>query len=186
MKQLDFVAERLGTSERTLRRAASGGLIRAIRRGPRRIALPPAEESYLRQHWTILASLRRALRTERNVRLAVLFGSVARGEDHSRSDVDLLMAFGNRTPLDAARLRRRLREALGRDVQIVSMASAHQNAGLLADVLRDGRLLIDRDGRWNRLQARREAFERAARAADAELFAAEASALESFRCEAGS
>jgi hypothetical protein len=36
------------------------------------------EQRYILDHWPLLAQLRRALRTEPNVRLAVVYGSIAR------------------------------------------------------------------------------------------------------------
>lgn len=84
---LSAVAERLGCSERTLRRYANDGLLRARRMTRHRLELPFAEESYLTSHWELLNGLRMALRTERAVRLAVLFGSTAVGDDGDSSDV---------------------------------------------------------------------------------------------------
>ena len=43
--------------------------------------------------WSLLSALRRALRTEPNVRLAVVYGSFARGDDVSDSDLDLLVSL---------------------------------------------------------------------------------------------
>lgn len=53
-----------------------------------------------------------------NVRI---FGSVARGEDTGRSDVDLIVDMdGRRSLLDQVRLRRALSELLGVDVDLVT------------------------------------------------------------------
>jgi hypothetical protein len=50
-----------------------------------------------------------------------LFGSAARGEDHSHSDVDLLVDFDPESSLfDLLRLSRELETILGRPVDIVS------------------------------------------------------------------
>ncbi len=38
-----------------------------------------SEREYVRRSWRLLSTLRAALRTEQNVRFALLFGSVARG-----------------------------------------------------------------------------------------------------------
>jgi predicted nucleotidyltransferase len=76
--------------ERTLRRAAAEGLIHGERTSPRRFRTSMREEAYLRAHWPLLRGLRDALRTEPNVRLAVLFGSRAVGTATARSDVNLL------------------------------------------------------------------------------------------------
>jgi hypothetical protein len=66
------LAADLDVEERTLRRVASQGALRASRSGPRRLRLAPGEREYLRAHWPLLSELRRALRTEHGVRLAVL------------------------------------------------------------------------------------------------------------------
>jgi predicted nucleotidyltransferase len=149
-------AKRTGCSERTLRRYINGGLLRGRRVAGGQLELSRAEEAYLRGHWTLLSKLMNALRTERDVRLAVLFGSTATGEDTPISDVDLLIVHrrsGWRTQVD---LRMRLRRALGTPVDVVMLEQAEEQPSLLADGLREGRVLIDRDDLWGDLQARRE------------------------------
>src|SRR5918995_7100742 len=89
---LGHTAAAVACSERTLRRYISEGLLRGRALHSRRFELPEREERYVRQHWPLLHGLRAALRTERDVRLAVLFGSTATGEDTERSDVDLLVS----------------------------------------------------------------------------------------------
>src|ERR1700677_4124899 len=93
MESLRRAAAELSIPERTLRRAASEGLVHGERVSPRRFRLTFREEAYLRSHWGLLRALRAALRTERNVRLAVLFGSTATGNDDERSDVDVLVVM---------------------------------------------------------------------------------------------
>ncbi len=64
-----------------------------------------------------------ALHGARNVRV---FGSVARGEDQSDSDVDLLVEMANdRSLLDLVGLEQDLEELLGRDVDILTDAAIH-------------------------------------------------------------
>src|SRR5262245_14498650 len=92
MGTVQELANKLGVDERTLRRAVSQGALRAHRPGPRRLRLAPGEEEYLRSHWQLLANLRNALRTQRRVRLAVLYGSLARGDEDADSDLDLLVS----------------------------------------------------------------------------------------------
>ena len=53
-------------------------------------------------------------------------------------------------------LRRRLRQALGTPVDVVMLERAEEQPSLLADVMREGRVLIDRDALWGELQQRRE------------------------------
>src|SRR5712691_1150323 len=93
MTDLDQLAAEVGTSGRTLRRAATRGAIRCRRPSERRIVVPPSEYDYIRRHWPVFDRLLEELRTQPNVRLAVLFGSVARGEEDAASDLDLLVEF---------------------------------------------------------------------------------------------
>ena len=149
-------AQRTGCSERTLRRYINGGLLRGRRVAGGQLELSQAEETYLRGHWRLLSKLMAALRTERDVRLAVLFGSTATGEDTPLSDVDLLIVHrrsGWRTQVD---LRMRLRRALGTPVDVVMLEQAEAQPSLLADVMREGRVLVDRDDLWGALQERRD------------------------------
>jgi predicted nucleotidyltransferase len=157
-------AERLGCSERTLRRYVNDGLLRGRRMTRRQLELSHAEESYLADHWELLHSLRAALRTERAVRLAVLFGSTAVGEDDGSSDVDLLVIHRQATARALAGLKLRLRRTLGRPVDVVGLEQAETMPTLLADILQEGRVLVDRDGLWEGLCVRRrEIFAAAAR-----------------------
>jgi predicted nucleotidyltransferase len=149
-------AKRIGCSERTLRRYIAGGLLRGRRVAGDRLELSRAEEAYLRGRWTLLSKLMAALRTERDVRLAVLFGSTATGEDTPVSDVDLLIVHRRPEWRTQVNLRMRLRRALGTPVDVVMLEQAEEQPSLLADVLREGRVLIDRDDLWSVLQHRRE------------------------------
>jgi predicted nucleotidyltransferase len=160
---LEPLAHELGTTDRTLRRAVRSGLVRARRPTPRTVEIGVDERVYLRGHWTTLARLREALRTEPSVRAAVLFGSLARGDDRAGSDIDLLAELRDVTPAARLDLRRRLEAATGRAVQLVEARSAERSPLLLAEILRDGRPLVDRVGLWAALQSRRTAIERAAR-----------------------
>jgi predicted nucleotidyltransferase len=167
MSALDLLAHSLGVSDRTLRRAAARGTIRCSRSSARRIELPIQEVLYLERRWPTIHALVSELRTLPNVRLAVLFGSVARGEENERSDIDLFVRFAERS-LDARhQLYTHLERAAAQEVQVVEAGDA--NALLLADVLRDGRVLADRDGDWPKLQARAPKIRAAAAAARAQL-----------------
>jgi predicted nucleotidyltransferase len=148
-------AEELGCSERTLRRYINGGLLHGRRVARRQLELSHAEADYLYGHWKLLSNLVGALRSERDVRLAVLFGSVAVGEDDVLSDVDLLIAHRRPDPRTQAALKLRLRRALDRPVDIVALEQAQAQPSLLADVLHEGRVLIDRENLWGELQRRR-------------------------------
>jgi len=164
---LAFASERLECSERTLRRYVNDGLLHGERGSRQEVRLARGEEAYLRQHGRLLHGLRRALRTEPSVRLAVLFGSTATGEDGPGSDIDILVALRSDSIPQLLGLQRRLRSALdGRDVHLVLLADAEQAPALLADVLREGRVIVDRDGRWQRLDRRRQEIFEAADAQD--------------------
>jgi hypothetical protein len=54
-------------------------------------------------------------------------------------------------------------------VQVVSARDAQASPGLLADALRDGRVLVDRDGLWPQLKRRESSVRRAAELRDREL-----------------
>lgn len=181
MTQLDRLAGELHVSGRTLRRAATCGLIRAERPSPYKISVSLREAGYVRRHWPILGALRRALRTQHDVRLAVLYGSFARGSEHELSDLDILVAFDRRpSGLPLARLALRLEEEVGRPVQLVTLEQAEGAKLLLADVLRDGRVIVDREGLWLKLGQRARAIERAARREEDELVRAARDVLEAF------
>lgn len=98
MGAIQQLADELGAEERTLRRAVAQGTIHCRRQGPRRIKLSPGEADYLREHWELLLGLRKALRTEPKVRLAVLYGSVARGHEDADSDLDLMVVCRTTSP----------------------------------------------------------------------------------------
>jgi predicted nucleotidyltransferase len=147
------LARQLEVPERTLRRAAEQGLVRGERLSERRFRTTFREEAYLRRHWGLLSALRQALRTEPNVRLAVLFGSLATGEGSERSDVDLLVSLREEGASAMAAVSGRLAERLGRDVQLVRVLEAERSPQLMLDVLAQGRVLVDREGVWPRLRA---------------------------------
>ena len=160
MGTVQLLAADLGADERTLRRAVAQGTVRCRRPGPRRIKLPPGETEYLRDHWALLSGLRRALRTDRDVRLAVLYGSMARGDADAGSDLDLLVALSDSDDLLAAgQLSRRLMGIAGRDVDIAHLGGIEASAPLLLSrVLAEGRVLVDRDGLWADVRHRRRAI----------------------------
>ena len=140
--------------------------------------MPISERTYLRENWLMLRDLRQALRTEPSVRAAILFGSFARGEQHDASDIDILIDGQPGPGLRA--VARRLSTRLGRPVQLVALEDAEKAPLLLAEVLRDGRVLVDRDETWNRLRHEKATIERRAvrerRRIDAEFAAAFGSA----------
>ncbi len=162
MESLRRLASELAIPERTLRRAANEGLIRGTRVSPRRFRTTLREEMYLRSHWPLLRTLRSALRTEPNVRLAVLFGSLATGGDRERSDVDVLVVLADEAVGRLADLAERLSSRTGRDVQPVRLVDAEGSPPLMSDVLEQGRVLVDREARWLDLRAQTERWRRLA------------------------
>ncbi len=93
-----------------------------------------------------------------------LFGSVARGTDTSRSDVDVAILFPQSPPKTydglPLRLEGELEKLLGRPVQVVVLN--HAAADLRHRVLRDGKLILDRDRSFRirfEVQTRNEYFD---------------------------
>jgi predicted nucleotidyltransferase len=150
---LRALASELETTDRTLRRALRQGTLRGTRRSARKLDLPLAERVYLRRAWPLLSELRKALRTEPTVALAVLFGSRARGDERSDSDVDLVVAL--REPSALGELTSRLSERLGLRSHIVSLDEAERAPLLLAAIVLDGRVLVDRQSVWPGLISRK-------------------------------
>ena len=114
------------------------------------------EREYVRRSWGLLATLRIALRTEHNVRFALLFGSTATGTDTADSDVDVLVALRDARFERAVDLSTKLTRLVGRRVDVVELKDAEADASLLAEIVGDGRVLVDREQLWPRLH-RREA-----------------------------
>lgn len=163
MNSLSHLASEVGVSERTLRRAVNEGTLRGKRLSPRRLQVPAAEREYVHGHWGLLAQLREALRTEPNVRFALLFGSAARGDDTEESDVDLLVEMRDSSFMRTIDLALKLEPLLGREVQVLTFEDAESNPLLLAEAAREGRVIVDRENRWTQFSEERKNFERRAR-----------------------
>jgi predicted nucleotidyltransferase len=160
MNALRLVAEQVGVSERTLRRAVSEGTLYAIRPTPRTLEMSVSELDYVRRKWPLLAALRARLRTEPNVRFAVLFGSTAGDQDTPGSDVDLLVQLrdpGFERLLD---LGSKLEGGIGRHVDLIELCDAESDSAFLARIVAEGRVLVDRDRRWPQLRASEERLRR--------------------------
>lgn len=152
MGAIQKLAAELGAEERTLRRAVAQGTIHGRRQGPRRTKLAAGEEDYLREHWELLFDLRKALRTERKVRLAVLYGSVARGHEDTGSDLDVMVAMVDDESPASIGLAARLSRVSRRDADVARLDRIEKSVPLLLDrVLEEGRVLVDRDGIWGEL-----------------------------------
>jgi predicted nucleotidyltransferase len=154
MAGLASLAEEVGVNERTLRRAVTQGTLRGSRPTPRKLELPLREREYVRRSWGLLSALRAALRTEQNVRFALLFGSVARGLDTPESDVDLLVDLRDASFERIVDLSTKLTRLVGRPVEVVELKDAETEPSLLAQVLADGRVLVDREDLWPSLHGR--------------------------------
>lgn len=152
MSELALLAQEVGTGERTLRRAVNEGTLRARRPSPRKLELPLSERDYLRRRWSLLATLRSALRTEPNVRFALLFGSAALGTDTADSDVDLLIDLRDARFQRVLDLSTKLGWLLGRRVDVVELHAAEREPAFLAQLIADGRVLVDREDMWPRLR----------------------------------
>ena len=91
--------------------------------------------------------LRQALESKPELVIAYLFGSVARGTDRAGSDVDIAVVYENDPPPGLAGLgldlEGELERGLRRPVQVVVLNSAPPD--LIHRVLRDGKLLLERD-----------------------------------------
>ena len=160
------VAATINADERTLRRAASRGAIKCRRPNEYRVVVSDDEREYLESHWPLLSDLQSTLRTEPSVRLAVLYGSSARGDDTEESDVDVMVALRDEKPGDTVRLASRLRRALGARVDVASLSRVErQSPLLLLQVLNEGRVIADRDTMWSDLKSRRDAIRQRAKRA---------------------
>ena len=154
--ELADLARELDVDPRTLRRAAADGTVVCERVSARRQLVSEEEWRYALEHWPLLSMLRRALRTEPNVRLAVLYGSAARGDDVTDSDVDLLVSLREDHADAAVKLAVRLERVLSREVDVARLGRVQSTAPLLLlRVIDEGRVLLDRDHEWDVLKARR-------------------------------
>jgi predicted nucleotidyltransferase len=160
MNDLALLAPQIGVSERTLRRALAEGSIRGERISPRRLKLSASEKEYLLRKWALLGQLRAALRTEPNIRFALLFGSAARGDDNAESDVDILVEMRKPALVRRIDLALKLEELLEREVQVIALEEAASNPLLLAEAAREGRVIVDRDERWSSFSAESERLKR--------------------------
>jgi predicted nucleotidyltransferase len=127
----------------------------------------------------LVADLHRALRTEHDVRLAVLYGSLARGDEDAGSDLDLLISFADDRPSAGLELAVRLQHVAGRPVDVAHLERVEADAPLLLDrVLDEGRVLVDHDGQWRLLRERHPTIRARARREHRHQMAGAARAIE--------
>lgn len=100
---------------------------------------------------------------------AILFGSAARGDDTSDSDVDIAVWLRSDDATARFALRRRLETRLGCPVQIVDGERIREQPTLLESLLLDGRMPVDRGGLWPQLRASLPRIRRDARRRRREL-----------------
>ncbi|MEK6278146.1 MAG: nucleotidyltransferase domain-containing protein [Actinomycetota bacterium] len=156
-------------NERTLRRAVNQGTLRAARPTPRALELPLPERRYVRRSWSLLSALRTALRTEPNVRFALLFGSAATGTDtSSTSDVDIVVGLRDPSLERVVDLSAKLTAVIGRHVDVVRLGDAEAEPLFLADLVTEGRVLVDREELWPRLRRREAGLRRRGRKQEAQ------------------
>ena len=167
MTELALLAREVGVHERTLRRAIAEGSLRGVRPTPRTLDISLSEREYVRRSWKLLSALRAALRTEHNVRFALLFGSVARGTSAPGSDVDVLVSLRDPDLERVVELSAKLTAATGRRVDVVRLQDAEREPSFLADVIADGRVLVDRERVWPRLRSREPSLRRTTRTTQA-------------------
>lgn len=163
MTGLGLLADEVGVSERTLRRAVNEGTLRGDRPTPRSLKLPLPERQYVRRSWSLLSALRTALRTEPNVRLALLVGSAATGMDTPTSDVDVLVDLRDGSLERIVDLSAKITATIRRPVDVVRLQDAEAEPSFLADLVADGRVLVDREKLWPQLRRRESSLRRRGR-----------------------
>jgi hypothetical protein len=104
----------------------------------------PSRTSGRAEAISIEDKLRRVLEQVADIRLAVLFGSAARGAAGSKSDLDIGVSFRQRDETELLpKLRITLERATGRVVDLISL---HEAPPLLRfEIARGGRVLVQRD-----------------------------------------
>ncbi len=109
----------------------------------------------------------------------MLYGSLARGDEDTTSDLDLLVSLADDHPSAASHLGARLQQVSGRHVDVAVLERVEARAPLLLDcVLDEGRVLIDRDGQWHTLSKRRPQIRAHALSAHRDQMADAARAIE--------
>lgn len=161
MSQFAAVASELGVDERALRGAADLGAVRRQQTESGQVELAAGEHDYLKTHWELLRRMMVEMSEDANLSLAVLYGSVARGDEIPSSDIDLLVSLREDTVDPADALGQRVERAITqggeeRVVDVARLQHVERTAPLLLlYALNEGRVLVDADGLWGRLQERR-------------------------------
>jgi predicted nucleotidyltransferase len=80
--------------------------------------------------------------------------------DAPRSDVDVLVDLRDASFERVVDLRTKLTRLVGRPVDVVELKDAETEPSFLAQVVSDGRVLVDRESLWPRLRAREHGLRR--------------------------
>jgi predicted nucleotidyltransferase len=132
---LSELAEFLGTSpsslQRELKALVDGGILETRREGTRayfkadtRSPLFPELSGLIIKTAGVVPTLRTSLRPfEGRIASAFVYGSVARGEEHAQSDIDLLVV-GDVGLADLTPVLRKVEARLGREVNVTSYSQA--------------------------------------------------------------
>lgn len=131
-----------------------------------RAAFTRVEPERYPDYAAIKTALADALEQREEVKLAVLMGSMARGDAEPDSDVDVLVIL-HESPRSRIELEIALRDALGRRVDVIRLSEGRPQ--MIHEALVDGVVIKDVDGVWPSFQARLAEFERAAKEYDADL-----------------
>ena len=100
-----------------------------------------------------------ALAPHREIRLAILFGSLATGQGHYESDVDLAIDAGQPLEIQAKMsLMAELAECTGRPVDLIDLLTIGEP--LLGQILKHGKRLLGEDGPYAEL-IKRHVFDEA-------------------------
>ena len=93
------------------------------------------------QDANLIRAILAAIESEPGIRLAILFGSLAAGQERTESDLDLAVDAGHRlTPGEKVVLMNNLAERVGRPVDLVDFHAIGEP--LLGQILRHGKRLL--------------------------------------------
>ncbi|HOW51022.1 MAG TPA: nucleotidyltransferase domain-containing protein [bacterium] len=105
------------------------------------------------------AAITACLEARPDVRLAILFGSAARGKLHKRSDIDIAVALDDNTPEKREALREELAALTHREVDLLDLPGLH--GFILKEVLTQGTVVVKRDSPLYELLIKRMLIEEA-------------------------
>ncbi len=161
---LSELAQFVGTSpsslQRELKALVDGGILETRREGTRayfkantQSPVFPELRGLIDKTAGVVPTLREVLRPlDRRIACAFVYGSVARGDEHAASDIDL-MVVGDVGLADLTPALRKAEARLGREVNVTSYSAAEfrkKAAGkdhFLAEVLRGRKLFVKGDER---------------------------------------